>query len=49
MSTSEAVERSHVRSVWSQETEYATVGSSGAKIVSETGAECDFMRTKGPR
>lgn len=31
--------KSQVRSVWSQEVEYATVGSCGAKIVAETGAE----------
>ena len=49
VSTSDEVGRSHVRSVWSQETEYATVGSLGANMVSETGAECDFRTVIGPR
>ncbi len=31
--------KSQVRSVWSQEVEYPTVGSCGANIVAETGAE----------
>lgn len=41
--------KSQVRRVWSQETEYATVGSFGAKIVAETGAEWAFRMASGPR
>lgn len=38
VSTNEAVGRSQVRRVWSQEVEYPTVGSLGAKVVEDTGA-----------
>lgn len=41
--------RSQVRRVWSQEVEYATVGSCGAKITADTAPEWAFMRVSGPR
>lgn len=49
VSTGVLVGRSQVLRLWSQEVEYATVGSLGAKIVAETGAEWDFRRERGPR
>lgn len=49
MSTSEAVGRSHVRSVWSHDVECATVESLEANVMADTGAECDFKSTTGPR
>ena len=41
VSTGVLVGRSQVLRLWSHEVEYATVGSLGAKMVSETGAEWD--------
>ena len=49
VSTRAVVVRSHVFRLWSQEAEYATVGSSGLKIVDETGLACDFSSARGPR
>ncbi len=49
VSTGVLVGRSQVLRLWSQEVEYATVGSLGAKMVAETGAEWDFRRERGPR
>ena len=39
VSTGVLVGRSQVLRLWSQDVEYATVGSLGAKMVAETGAE----------
>ncbi len=49
VSTGVLVGRSQVLRLWSQEEEYATVGSFGAKMVAETGAEWDLRRERGPR
>jgi hypothetical protein len=48
VSTREAVVRSHVRTVWSWEAEYATVESFGLKITAWTGAVCAERSCKGP-
>jgi len=47
--TSAPVARSHVRSVWSHDAEYATVGSAGLNITAETGAVCAVRSARGPR
>jgi len=48
VSTSDEVVRSKVRTVWSIDAEYATVGSSGLKMTAWTGAVCADMRLRGP-
>lgn len=49
VSTQVELGRSQVLRLWSQEVEYPTVWSFGAKIMSETGAVCDFINDSGPR
>lgn len=48
VSTTEEVSRSRVLSVWSNEVEYATVGSSGWKMTAVAEAWCALMRESGP-
>lgn len=49
VSTTDCVARSQVFRLWSQEVEYATLGSEGAKVTPETGAVWEVRSARGPR